>query len=185
MSRASPGHETRKSSSRRRSRVAERKARITLDHMARFPMSGNPERARGDFQNAPHYATDVCPTCRRIPRLTSLLPPSLFPLCPRTLCRTFALHSLGHRRLIRGINSARVTKNRGRETTARFTMSRVRWSLGFPHARDSTSLLIFRHVTRNFSFPPPPCRPPPALFSSSLRLPDLETSQLERTRVSL
>lgn len=51
------------------------------------------------------------------------------------------------RRLIRGINSARVTKNRGGENRGKIYDDPVSVSL----TRDSTSLPIFRRVTRNLS----------------------------------
>lgn len=105
-------------------------------------------------------------TRRRKPRLTSLSPPlaSDALACPRPMPRS------GHRRLIRGINSARVTKNRGGETAARFTMSRVAVESRFP-SRAEFHVTYFPPCYAEFLFLSPP--PPPAPFSFFFFLPTL------------
>lgn len=105
-----------------------------------FPTPWKSRQAAGTwrFRKRSVFPRNTCVGRKRrlIPFPHPFLPPPSLSFSARRFPTT-------RRRLIRGINSARVTKNRGGETAPRFTMSGV--SLGFPRAAASFSLLpIFR-----------------------------------------
>lgn len=145
VSRASSGHETWKSSSRRpRGEWHELPSAIW-----RFPMSVETRGERGHV--AISKTRYVSPMCRRKPQLKPSLPfrvPPLFPFPPPSSLLFFSsCFPNTRRRLIRGINSVRVTKNRGGKTAPRFTMSRFP-SRGIP--RRYLFSVVLREISPRF-----------------------------------
>lgn len=123
-----------------------RMAQITLGHMAFSDAPWKPVANVGTWR---FRKRGMLPRCvggnpglylrsHSVSHLSSLLPLPPFPSCFPT----------ARRRLIRGINSARVTKNRGGETAPRFTMSRFP-SRGIP-CRYLFSVVL-REISPRFS----------------------------------